>query len=76
MYFHDSNAGPPVGGFGTRGPPTEQSWYRTTNQCYIPLFQTSDPSSLGEENFSVYFIFEPKNPPPHRRAILDPRGTI
>ena len=56
MYFHDSNAGPPVGGFGTRGPPTEQSWYRTTNQCYIPLFQTSDPSSLGEENISVYFF--------------------
>ena len=32
-------------------------------------------SSSGEEDFEVYFIFEPKTPP-RRRAISDPRATI
>ena len=27
-------------------------------------FQASEPSSSGEEDFEVYFIFEPKTPPP------------
>ena len=27
-------------------------------------FQASEPSSSGEEDFKVYFIFEPKTPPP------------
>ena len=37
-------------------------------------FQAPEPSSSGEEDFEVYFIFEPKTP--RRRAILDPRATI
>ena len=43
-------------------------------------FQAPEPSNSGEEDFEVYFIFEPKTPPPppppRRRAILDPRATI
>ena len=31
-------------------------------------FQAPEPSSSGEENFEVYFIFEPKTPPPPRAA--------
>ena len=27
-------------------------------------FQAPEPSSSGEEDFEVYFIFEPKTPPP------------
>ena len=27
-------------------------------------FQTPEPSSSGEEDFEVYFIFEPKTRPP------------
>ena len=38
--------------------------------------QAPEPSSSGEEDFEVYFIFEPKTPPPRRRAISDPRATI
>ena len=37
-------------------------------------FQASEPSSSGEEDFEVYFIFEPKTL--CRRAISDPRATI
>ena len=37
-------------------------------------FQAPEPSSSGEEDFEVYFIFEPKTP--RRRAISDPRATI
>ena len=37
-------------------------------------FQAPEPSYSGEEDFEVYFIFEPKTP--RRRAILDPRATI
>ena len=37
-------------------------------------FQAPEPSSSGEEDFDVYFIFEPKTP--RRRAILDSRATI
>ena len=37
-------------------------------------FQAPEPSSSGEEDFKVYFIFEPKTP--RRRAILEPRATI
>ena len=40
-------------------------------------FQAPQPSSSGEEDFEVYFIFEPKTPPPpRRRAISDPKATI
>ena len=42
-------------------------------------FPAPEPSSSGEEDFEVYFIFEPKTPPPpprRRRAISDPRATI
>ena len=40
-------------------------------------FQAPEPSYSGVEDFEVYFIFEPKTPPPpRRRAILDPRATI
>ena len=27
-------------------------------------FQAPEPSSSGEEDFEVYFIFQPKTPPP------------
>ena len=27
-------------------------------------FQAPEPSNSGEEDFEVYFIFEPKPPPP------------
>ena len=37
-------------------------------------FQAPEPSSSGEEDFEVYFIFEPKTP--RRRAISDPRPTF
>ena len=37
-------------------------------------FQAPEPSSSGEEDFEVYFIFEPKTP--RRRAISDLRATI
>ena len=37
-------------------------------------FQAPKPSSSGEEDFEVYFIFEPKTP--RSRAISDPRATI
>ena len=37
-------------------------------------FQAPEPSSSGEEDFEVYFIFEPKTP--RRSAISDPRATI
>ena len=37
-------------------------------------FQAPEQSSSEEEDFEVYFIFEPKTP--HCRAILDPRATI
>ena len=37
-------------------------------------FQAPEPSYSGEEDFEVYFIFEPKTS--RRRAILDPRATI
>ena len=37
-------------------------------------FQAREPSSSGEEDFEVYFIFEPKTP--RRRAISDHRATI
>ena len=37
-------------------------------------FQAPEPSSSGEEDFLVYFIFEPNTP--CRRTILDPRATI
>ena len=40
-------------------------------------FQAPEPSSSEEEDFEVYFIFEPKTPPsPRRRAISNPRATI
>ena len=32
--------------------------------------QVSEPSSSGEEDSQVYFMFEPKTP--CRRAIMDP----
>ena len=38
-------------------------------------FQAPEPSSSGEEDFEVYFIFEPKTPP-RRRAISNPRAII
>ena len=38
-------------------------------------FQAPEPSSSEEEDFKVYFIFEPKTPP-RRRAISDPKATI
>ena len=31
-------------------------------------FQAPEPSSSGEEDFEVYFIFEPKTPPPRPPA--------
>ena len=37
-------------------------------------FQAPEPSSSGEEEFLVYFIFEPKSP--RCRVSLDPRVTI
>ena len=37
-------------------------------------FQAPEPSSSGDEDLEVYFIFEPKTP--RRRAISDPRATI
>ena len=37
-------------------------------------FQAPEPSSSGEEDLEVYFMFEPKTP--RRRTILDPRATI
>ena len=37
-------------------------------------FQAPEPSSSGEEDFEVYFIFEPKTR--RRRAMSDPRATI
>ena len=37
-------------------------------------FQAPEPSSSGEEDFEVYFIFEPKIP--RRRAISTPRATV
>ena len=37
-------------------------------------FQAPEPSSSEEEDFEVYFIFEPKTP--RRRAISDPRAII
>ena len=42
------------------------------------IFQAPEPSSFGEEDFEVYFIFEPKTPPPpppRRWAISDPKAT-
>ena len=35
-------------------------------------FQAPEPSSSGEEDFEVYFIFEPKTP--RRRAYNGPQG--
>ena len=37
-------------------------------------FQAPEQSSSEEEDFEVYFIFEPKTP--RRRATSDPRATI
>ena len=35
-------------------------------------FQAPEPSSSGEEDFEVYFIFEPKPPPP--QGHFGPQG--
>ena len=35
-------------------------------------FQAPEPSSSGEEDFEVYFIFEPKTHPP--QGNLGPKG--
>ena len=32
-------------------------------------FQAPEPSNSGEEDFEVYFIFEPKTPPRRRATI-------
>ena len=39
-------------------------------------FHAPEPSNSGEEDFEVYFIFEPKTTPTRRRTISDPRATI
>ena len=35
-------------------------------------FQAPEPSSSGKEDFEVYFIFEPKTPPP--QGHFGPQG--
>ena len=37
-------------------------------------YQAPEPSSSGEEDFEVHFIFEPGTS--RRRAIFDPRATV
>ena len=37
-------------------------------------FQAPEPSSSGEEDFQIYFIFEPKTPPTTGQGHFAPRG--
>ena len=59
MYFYGLNLGRPAAGpFWNLGPSFEQTWYRTTRQCYIPNFKHLSQVVLKKmifEYFSMYF---------------------
>ena len=65
MYFYGLNLGPP--GQGGILDPGILVWTNLVKDHQAMLhtkFQASEPSSSEEEDFEVYFIFEPKTPPP------------
>ena len=59
MYFYGLNPGPPrLGPSWTLGPSFEETWKRTTRQCYIPNFKHLSQVVLKKkilEYFSMYF---------------------
>ena len=58
MHFYGLNLGPPGAGLSwTLGPSFEQTWYRTTMQCYIPNFKHSKPNSSEEEHFLIFYMY-------------------
>ena len=78
MYFYGSNLGPPgPEPSWTLGPSFEQTWWKTTRQCYIPNFKHLSHVVLKKKIFLIYFYkflwFKPRTP--WRVAILDP-GTF
>ena len=75
MHFYGLNLGPPgTGPSWTLGSWIEQTRVKDHQAMLHTKFQAPEQSSSEEEDFEVYFIFEPKTP--HRRAISDPRATI
>ena len=59
IYFYGLNIGPPGAGPScTQEPSFEQTWLRTTRQCYIPNFKHLSqvvPKKKVFEYFSMYF---------------------
>ena len=56
MYFYDLNLGPPgAGPSWTLGPSFEQTWLRTTRQCYIPNVKHLSQMVLKKKIFE-YFL--------------------
>ena len=74
MYFHDLNIGPPGAGLSwTLGLSFEQTWQRTTRQCYLLNFKHLSQVVLKEkffEYFSMYFYGS--NLQPLARSHLGP----
>ena len=52
MHFYGLNLGPPGAGLSwTLGPSFEQTWQRTTMQCYIPNFKHLSQTVLKKKIF-------------------------
>ena len=56
MYFYGLNIGPPgAGPSWTQGPSFEQTWLRTTRQCYILNFRHLSQVVLKKKIFVILF---------------------